>query len=70
MLGLLCCTGFSLVVKSRGYSLVMVLSFPIVVASLIAEHGLWGSWASVVAEHGLNSCGSRALERKLNRCDM
>ena len=26
-------------------------------------------WASVVAAHGLSSCGSRALERRLSSCD-
>ena len=27
-----------------------------------------GAWASVVAAHGLNSCGSRDLERRLSSC--
>ena len=27
-----------------------------------------GAWASVVVVHGLSSCGSRALERRLSRC--
>ena len=27
-----------------------------------------GMWASVVAVHGLSSCGSRALERRLSSC--
>ena len=39
VLGLHCCSGFSLVVASRGYSLVAVLGLLIVVASLITEHG-------------------------------
>ena len=38
MLGLPCCTGFSLVVASRGYSLVAVHRLLIVVASLVVEH--------------------------------
>ena len=38
-LGLHCCMGFSLVVVSRGYSLVLCRLLP-VVASLVAEHGL------------------------------
>ena len=42
MLGLCCCTGFSLVVVSRGYSVVVVLRFLIAVTSLVTEHGLWG----------------------------
>ena len=39
VLGLCCCVGFSLLVTSRGYSLVWVLEL-LVVASLVAEHGL------------------------------
>ena len=35
-----CCTGFSLVAASRGYSLVAVLGLLIAVASPIAEDGL------------------------------
>ena len=35
-----CCTGLCLAAASRGCSLVAVLSFLIVVASLVAEHGL------------------------------
>ena len=34
-------SGLSLVVMSRGYSLVAVHRFLLVVASLVAEHGLW-----------------------------
>ena len=56
MLGLPCCTGFSLVVASRGYSLVAVHRLLIVVASRVVEHkfrvcGLQESWhmGSVVA---------------------
>lgn len=36
--------------------------------SLIAEHRLQGTWASVVAARGLNSWGSQALEHRLNSC--
>ena len=35
------------------------------VASLVAEHGLQGTWASVVASCRLSSCDSRALEHRL-----
>ena len=72
MLGLGCCTGFPLVVTSRGYSLVAVYGFLTVVASLAMEQwalgcvgfvaeapGLW-STGSVVVVHGLSSskaCG-------------
>ena len=31
-----------------GLSVVAVHGLPIAVASLVAEHGLWGVWASVV----------------------
>ena len=47
VLGLGCCTGFSLVVESRGYSVVVVHGLLIVVTSLV-EHMLYGVWASVV----------------------
>ena len=40
MLGLCCCVGFSLVVVSRGYSLVMVPRLLIAVASFVVDHGL------------------------------
>ena len=39
-LGLCCCAGFSLVVESRGYSLIVVRELLIVVASLVVEHRL------------------------------
>ena len=40
VLGLLCCTRFSLIVASRGYFLVTVLGLLIAVASLVLEHKL------------------------------
>ena len=40
VLGLCCCLGFSLVVVSGGYALVLVCGFLIAVASLVAELGL------------------------------
>ena len=39
VLGLHCCAGFSLVVVSRGCSLIVVCGLLIAVASLAAEHG-------------------------------
>ena len=57
VLGLPCSVGFSLVVVSGGYSLVVVHGLLIVVASLVAGHGL-KLWASVVAVHGLNNCST------------
>ena len=53
MLSLHCCSGFSLVAASGGYSLAAVLGLLTVVASLIAEYGLEGVQASVAAAPGL-----------------
>ena len=53
VLGLHCCTGFTLVAASRGYSLVAVCRLLIAVVSPVAEQGLQSSWASVVAARGL-----------------
>ena len=44
-----CCMGFSLVAKSGGYSLVAVRGILVAVASLAAEHRLYGTQASAVA---------------------
>ena len=66
-LGLRFCVGFSLASAGGGYSLVALLGLLIVVASLVAEHGLWCPLASAVAACGLSSCGFRALEHRLNR---
>ena len=40
VLGLCCCSGFSLVVEGGGYSLVTVCGLLITVASVVVEHGL------------------------------
>ena len=68
VLGLCCCVGSSLVVACRAYSLVVVLGLLIVVASLVAEHRLWGSWALVVVVYRLSSCSSWAREHRLSSC--
>ena len=63
MLGLHCCVGFSLVVVSKGYSVVVVHGLLIAVVSLVVEHGLWEARALLVAAHRLSSLqllGSRA----------
>ena len=59
-LGLRCCVGLFLVVASWGYSPAVVCGLLIWVASLVAEHGLYGQWASVAValEHRLDSCGT------------
>ena len=59
VLGLRCYGGYSLVVDSATL---------IVVASLVAEHGLWGMWASTVMGRGLSGCGFWALEHRLSSC--
>ena len=45
VLGLHCCTGFSLVVVSGDYSLVAMCGLLTAVDSLVLEHGLYGAWA-------------------------
>ena len=67
MLSLRCCAGSSLVVESWGYSSA-VRGLLTAVASLVAEHGLQGSPASVAAARGLRGCGPQALEHGLNSC--
>ena len=57
-----------LVLEGGGYSLLVVCELLIVVASLMVEHRLWGTWASVVAAQGLSSCGLWASECRLNSC--
>ena len=49
-----------------GFSLVAVHRLLHAVVSLAAERRLQGTWASVVVTHGLQSCGSQALEHGLN----
>ena len=57
MLGLLCREVFSLVVASGGYSLAAEHRVFIAVASVVAEQGLQGAQAPVVAVPGLQSAG-------------
>ena len=61
MLGLLCCTGFSLVAVSRGYSVIAVPELLIAGAPLTVEHGLSGTRALVEAACGVSSASSCAL---------
>ena len=68
-LGLRCCAGFSLVLESRGYSLPAILRLLVAVASLVAEHGLWVTWASVVVVSRLQSTGSIVVAHGLS-CPM
>ena len=63
-----CCVGFSLVVASRGYSLVamnvLLIAWLLLLRSTCAE----GVQASVVRACGLSRCSSQALEHKINSC--
>ena len=61
---LLC--GLSLVVTSKGSSLVAVRGLLTAVASPLMEYG--GAWASVVVACGLGSCSSGALGHRLSSC--
>ena len=47
----------SLGAENKGYSLV-VHGFLIVVAPLVSEHALWGTWASVGVAHRFLSAGA------------
>ena len=40
----------------------------IALTSLVAEHMLYGVWASAVVARGLSSCSSQAPEHRLNSC--
>ena len=53
---------------SSGYFPVVVCRVLTGVPSCVAELGLKGVKASVVAAQGLSSCGSWALEHRLNSC--
>ena len=52
-----------------GATLVVVPRLLIVVASVDVEHGLKGTWASVVAALGLSTHAFWALEYRLSSCD-
>ena len=56
--------GFSLAVERGGYSLTAVSGLLLAVAYLM-EQRLQGTKSSVAATHGLSSCGSPALEHRL-----
>ena len=65
VLGLHCCSGFSLAAASGQYSLVVVCRLLTAAASLVAEcwalgHGGFSSGSSQVLEHRINSCGPGA----------
>ena len=61
--------GFSLVVASRGYSLIAVHKLLTAVAYFIVEHGVSGAWASIVLARGLQTTGSVVAAPRL-RCSV
>ena len=69
MLGLHRCMGFCSAAVSRGYPSVVACRLPYCGASLAMGHRLQGTWASVVAAHGLTICSSWALEHSLSSRD-
>ena len=58
--------GLSLVVASGGYSSLWCAGFLLIEVG--GDFTCCRERASVVVAHGLGSCGSRALERRLNSC--
>ena len=52
----------------QGLFLIAVCRLLIAVASLVAEHGLQGTQASVIVARGLSSCSSWAPEHRLDSC--
>ena len=64
--GLCCCSGFSLVLVSRGYSVVAGGGLLFVVASLVAEKK--SLVAQALGSLGCSNCDSWALENRLNNC--
>ena len=58
-LGLHCCAQAFSSCSEQGLLTVVVPGFLTGVASLAAEHGVLGTWASAVAAHRLSSCGTQ-----------
>ena len=53
--------GLSLVAASGGHSLVVVCGLLTAVTSLVSEHRLWGTWASVVVAYRLSCPMARGI---------
>ena len=68
VLGLCCCEDCSLSVASQGYSPAVVPELLVAVTSLLADHRLPGTWASVLVAHGLTGYSSLPLEHRLRSC--
>ena len=67
-LGLAAVHGPSPGALTGGYSLVTVHRLLNAASSLAVEHRLQGTQTSVAAAHAFSSCGSQALEHRLNSC--
>ena len=67
VLGLLCCARAFSSCSKRGLLFILVCGLLIAVTSRCRAWAL-GARASVVVAHGLSSCGSWALERRLSSC--
>ena len=66
MLGLCCCMGFFLLLRRVGAT-VWLPRATFLLWLLVADHGLWGTWASVIVAHRFsNSCGSWAVGHRLS----
>ena len=68
VLGLRCCAQAFSSCGERGLLFVAVRRLLIAVASLCCRAQAPGMRAAVVVAHGLSSCGSWALERRLSSC--
>ena len=74
-LGLRCCAQAFSSCGEQGYSFLWCVGFSLRWLLLLRSTGSrrvgfssCGAWASLVLAHGLSSCGSRALERRLSSC--
>ena len=54
--------------ESLGTEELILFNYLLSVASLVSEHGLQGTWASVGEARGISRCSSRALEHRFNSC--
>ena len=68
VLGLSCCARAFSSCGKRGLLFVVMCGLLIAVASLCCEAWALGAQASLVAAHGLSSCGLRVLQHRLSSC--
>ena len=67
-LGLRCCAWAFSSCGERGLLFAAVRKLLTAVASLCCGARALGAWVSVIVAHGLSSCSSRALKRRLSSC--